>query len=120
MFQKRGYIEDSDVATLDEVATIEVDGMKMLWLSFTMYNAALTGFTIEGRVHPQGQWFSLAAASGDFTTPVHPIVKASGNLTTAGTSGTHWMKMDVSGLHEVRIKAGSGSSAAFVGHYGLG
>jgi len=119
-FTKRGVIANADIDAAEDVAIIEVDGMKYLWAEFVVGVANLSAFTIEGRVREAGNWFPLASVTGDYTTPVHPMVRASGNLAAAGFgSTTHFFKMDVSGLHSVRLRA-AGTSSTLTGSYGLG
>ena len=114
-----GTISNQAVTTLEGVATIDVRGCEVLWLSFLVGSAALTACNIEGRTHASGDWATLATAAGDYTTPVHPVLRASGSLVTAASGSTvHHAKLDVRGLESVRIQASSGTSSTVTGHWG--
>lgn len=118
-FARLGKLENADIDSAEDVAIIEVDGMKVLWLEFVITVAALTAFTIEYSLGNDGNWLPMASASGDFTTPNHPVLKASGSLVTASTSGVHWCKLDVAGVRRVRLRA-AGNSSNLLGKYSLG
>jgi hypothetical protein len=118
-FMKRGVIANADIDSLEVVATIETEGMKTLWLDFSVSVAALTGFAIDFQLRETGNWLSVANTGAAFTTPTHPVVRASGDLTGAGTSGVHWCRLDVSGVWAVRIRA-AGASSNLLGSFSLG
>ena len=115
----QGVFTNDDVDSAEDILILGVVGHETLWLSFVVGTASLTALTVELRVHPDGDWFTIASAAADFTTPEGPILGASGDLTTAASGSTvHWLKMDVSGVVAVRVKA-AGSSSTIAGHYGL-
>lgn len=114
-----GAIANTDVDDSEDVCIINVAGYKSLWLEFALTVANLSAFTVEYRVNGAGHWLPVAAASGDYTTPHHPVLKASGNLAAAASGSTHYVNLDVSGIHSVRIKA-AGTNSALSGSYGLG
>lgn len=119
-FTKRGVIANNDIDSIEDVAVIEVEGMKYLWIAFVVGVANLSAFTVDGKVLDTGDWFPLAAASGDYTSPVHPVLRASSNLAAAAFGSTvHFLKLDVSGLHSVRLRA-AGTSSTILGSFGLG
>ena len=114
-----GTISNQAVTTLEDVAIIGVRGAEVLQFSFLVGAAALTAFDIAGRVSSGGGWFTIATAAGDYTTPNHPVLDASGSLVTAAQGATvHWCKVDVRGLESVRLQASSGTSSTITGHYG--
>lgn len=71
-FTKRGVIANNDIDSIEDVAVIEVEGMKYLWIAFVVGVANLSAFTVDGKVLDTGDWFPLAAASGDYTSPFTP------------------------------------------------
>jgi len=106
---KRENFVNLDIDALEVVATLQVSDYSVLWLDFSVATAALSAFTVEYQIVGAGNWLPMAGVSGDFTTPNHPILKASGNLAAAGV-GIHWIKLDVRGVQNVRIKAAGTSS----------
>lgn len=115
---KIGALVNVDIDALEDVAVLDVSGFSVMWLEFAIGVAALTAFSIEYRLSGLGNWLPMASAGADFTTPVHPVIKASGALPTAGL-GNHWAKLDIQGIHSVRIKA-AGTSSTLTGKYSLG
>jgi hypothetical protein len=117
--RRTGTLLNADIDTSEEVAVIDTVGYGVLAVSFLVGVADLSAFIIQGRVHPSGGWFNLAAAGADFTSPNDPILGASGDITTAADGATvHWFKMDVLGLDAVRFMV-AGTSSTITGHYGL-
>lgn len=117
-FTRIGALANADIDTIEDVATIEINGMKILWIEFAIATAALTAFAIDFKLREAGNWITVASIAGDFTGPVHPVIKASGSLVTAGV-GNHWAKIDVTGVQKVRLRA-AGTSSALLGSFSLG
>lgn len=115
---KIGPLLNADIGAAEDIAVLDVSGFAVLWLEFTIAAAALTAFTIEYRLSGSGTWLPMASAGADFTTPVHPVIRASGALPTAGL-GNHWAKLDILGIHSVRIRA-AGTASSLTGKYSLG
>ena len=108
---KREKFTNSDIDSSEDIAVIEVADYTALWIEFLVGVANLTAFTIEYKLTGNGDYLPMASASGDYTTPNFPITKASGNLAAAAFGATvHWARMDVRGVHTVRIKAAGVSS----------
>jgi len=96
------------VATTDIVMVADTTSARALGLSLVNSGAnALDAFEVWGRFSPAGPSVKLASVAGDFTTPVFPIVKASGSPLNLAAAATAWMFMDVSALAEVSLKASS-------------
>jgi len=113
-----GTFTNYDVDSSEDVTTIHVRGMDSVFISFVVGTANLTAFTVEYRSHASGGWFTVASAAADYTSPEGPILGASGDLTIAASGATvHWIKLNVKGARDVRIKA-AGTSSTVVGHYG--
>lgn len=114
-----GAFANADVDTLEELVTIPTRAAEWLFVTFVVGTANLSDFLVEGRAHPSGGWASLATATGDFTTPVHPVIKASSDLNAAASGATvHWLKVDCAGLYEVKLSA-AGTSSTVTGHWGV-
>ena len=115
----QGAFANADVDTIEELATINTRGAEFLMVQFVVGTANLSDFLIEGRSHPSAGYSTLATATGDFTTPVHPVIKASGDLNAAASGATvHFVKMDVSGLYDVKLSA-AGTSSTVSGYWGV-
>lgn len=107
------------VTAEDGLTQIDVSGLKTLWIQFLVATAALTAFKVRGRVvGGEVAPFQLAGASADYTSPNgHPVVRASGDLTTAANGSTmHWMKLNVEGLKFIELRA-AGTSSGISGWY---
>ena len=93
-----------------------VHGSEYLGLSFLVGTADLTNFDIYYKFHPDGDAALAANADTDFTTPVHPVIKASGDLNVAAAGSTvHWAQLDIRGVYAIRLRA-AGTSSAVSGH----
>ena len=112
-----GVLSQTGIGTLTTVATIDTNERKTLWLSFTV-GVALTAFTVEFAVAHVGDFFTIANTGTDFTAPEGPVLGASGDLTTASISTVHWLKLNVDGVKQVRLKASS-TSGTITGNYQL-
>lgn len=118
MLGKIGTISNLDIDSNETIAEIDVSGFPVLWIRFTVAVASLTAFSVAFRLTGTDPYFTIASASGDFTTPEGPILGASGDLTGAA-AGSHWLKLDVAGIQTVRLQ-GAGSSSTVVGVYRKG
>lgn len=116
-----GKFTNSDVDSIEDLATIDVEGANVLWVQFLCTVAALTAFTVEYRAHPAAPWFTIASAGSDYTSPGGPMLGASGDLTTAAASSSavRWLKLNVQGVSAVRLRA-AGTSSVVVGYYRKG
>ena len=112
-----GTLAQVSIGTLTTVATIDCAEKKTMFLSFTV-GVALTAFTVEMAVAHTGNFFTIASVAADYLTPEGPVIGASGDLTVAAISTTHWLKLNVDGIKHVRIKASS-TSGTLTGHYQL-
>lgn len=114
-----GAFVNADVDTIEELATINTRAAEFLFVTFVVGTANLSDFLVEARVHPSGGWAVVATATGDFTTPVHPVIKASSDLNAAASGATvHWLKLDVAAFYEVRLSA-AGTSSTVTGNWGV-
>jgi hypothetical protein len=111
-----GTFSNADVDALETVVEIDVSYARRLNVSFAT-TVALTEFTVAFRVHASGSYFVVASLAADYTSPQGVMLGTSGDLTNAGTSGTHWLMLNVEGVQSVRLQAAS-SSAAVSGHWG--
>lgn len=117
-YSMHGPFSNSDVDAAEDVVTLKVRDMEELFLSFVVGTANLSAFTVEYRVAPEGGWFTVASAAGDYTSPDGVILGASGDLTTAAAGSTvHWLNLSVKAVHDIRIRA-AGTSSTISGHWG--
>ena len=100
-------------AALVPVLEIDVAGKEFLFVAFTVATAALDQLQVIARAvaEKSGHPAIIASIGTDFTTPLGDIVKASGDLTVASTSGVHWLSMTVGGFSVVEIHCASGTTS---------
>ena len=99
------------VTALSDVGIFEVQGCERLAIDIAVATAALTGFVVQGKVHPNSAFVNYFSAAADYTSPAGLVVDASGDLTTLGVGNTGWLVLLVDGLHSVKIRASSAGSA---------
>ena len=115
----RGTFANADVDSSEEVVTIDVTNRDYLWLTFVVGTANLSAFVVNYRVHPSGGYTVAASAAGNYTTPVHPVIKATGDLNVAASGATvHSVKLDVKGVESVQVTA-AGTNSTITGYYSL-
>ena len=100
--------------------TLNVLGLTRLFVQFSVATQALDAFLISAKAHPDATAVTIASSAANFTSPVDPIVAASGDLTTTAAAGTGWFLMNVVGLHEVTISASGAVNNAAVTIYACG
>lgn len=106
---------NATVTALASLGVIQTCECERLTVQMVVGVANLSDFLIEGRCHPSAGYSKLADVTGDFTTPVNPIIKASGDLNAAGFGATvHFFIMDVRGLYDVKISAAGTASTVAV------
>ncbi len=106
------------VTALADVKELEVRQQETLWFSFLVGVANLTQFVVQYRLSGDGDWFTVASASADYTVPNGPVLGASADLSTAAFGSTvYWIKLDVKGVHSVRIRA-AGTASTVTGDFG--
>ena len=106
-----GHFTNADVDTLEDLVEIPCIGKERLAVSFVVGTANLSDFDIGGKVCDDQGYAVLATATGDFTTPVFPVIKASGDLGAAASGATvHWIVIDCRGWHTIRLRAAGTSS----------
>ena len=106
--------------TVFTVATIPIDqGFGNLWFDFDLTaDAALTAFNTDIRAHADGNWYTVANATSDYTTNIQaPIRAVEDNPVTLAASGNTLIWMDVKGLNSVRFQAKAGASDAVVSDF---
>lgn len=117
MLVASGPISNADVDALESLVEITVMGAERLFVQFTVATASLSDFLVEAKASDGMGYSTMATATGDFTTPVFPILKASGDLNAAASGSTvHWMMMDCAGLHTVKLSA-AGTSSVIAGQW---
>jgi NADP-dependent 3-hydroxy acid dehydrogenase YdfG len=113
---EEGVISNADVDAIEDIATIDAAALRTIWVSFTVATAALTSFVVQFKCHSSGTFDTVASVAGDYTAPEGPIMGASGDLTVAGV-GSHFLKLDVEGVNEVKLRA-AGTSSVITGYWG--
>jgi len=94
-------------ATTDDLKTIYLDHMTTARVAVTETGNAvnLDAFEIEYKFHEDGEWISVAAAAGDYTTPTSPVIAASGDLASLVKDTAGWVVLDVRGVYAVKFSA---------------
>jgi len=96
------------------LGTFDVCGRDVMYVDLTTTGDTLSGFSVEYRAHENAQYQTVAEAAADYTTPIAPVVRASGDLTIAAV-GDHALILDVRGIESVRLLVDhAGESAATV------
>lgn len=121
MAQETTKLPDSVIAKNEALAipqtgntvllTVPVHGLQDLAVQLSNADQALDALIVEGRVHEDAAFFTIASVAGDFTSPTGFMLKASGSPVTLGAGSSAWFLMDVRGLFEVRVSASSGNVA---------
>ena len=90
--------------TLTSIITIPTQNYKRLMVRFTASVQAIDKFQISARCVAGGTLCIIAGptASGGFTSPIRPLLGASGDLTVL-SGATGWFYMDVEGIFDVDI-----------------
>jgi hypothetical protein len=113
MPEARGY-ESAKTLTgsLTTVTEIPVDGSIGMVIQFTMTGQPLTSFSIGGKLSGFNNgvadldYSTLASAAAAYTTPVYPVLKASGDLNIAAAGATpHLLQMDVAAYDKIIVRA---------------
>lgn len=115
---RQGKIVNLDIGATEDVLDIDVSGFQVLWLELVLTVAALTAFTVEYKLVGTGSWLPMASAGANYTGPVHPVLKASGDLNLLAV-GTGFLKLDITGVARVRIRA-AGTSSVLNGNWSVG
>lgn len=92
-------------------------------VSFQIDNTiqALDAFIVEGRVHPDASYFTIASAAGDFSAPSGRILPGvSGAPVTLAASASARFDMDTSGLYSIRVSASAAVDGAVITIYASG
>ena len=102
------HSETTTSATLDEVLTsvmkVQTRNYKRLFCLVTASVVAFDQFVVYAKPHAANTVYAtIASTSGGFTSPIRPMLGASGNL-TALDGATGWFYMDVEAIDEVDIK----------------
>jgi hypothetical protein len=90
---------------LTEIARLVIPkGVRRIGFSITLANVQpFNAFQLRGRVG--GIEFTLASAAANFTSPVAPLVRASGDLTSQAANTSGFLLIDVEGLDEIALFA---------------
>ena len=106
-----GHFTNADVDTIESLVEIPCIGKERLAVQFVVGTANLSDFQVDGKVADDMGYSTLASATGDFTTPVLPIIKASSDLNAAASGSTvHYLVIDCRGFHTIRLQAAGTSS----------
>lgn len=111
---KRWDCSNSDVDSLEEVCSIGLTYQySQCAFDFTVGTSALTDFDIK--ITTVTNEVTEYSTSGDYTTPTGYLFYTSGDLTTAGTSGSHSFVMDrLSTVNRIAVDA-AGTNSVITG-----
>lgn len=117
-YSRNGTFSNADIDAAETVVEIHVRDNEELFLSFLVGVADLTAFAVDFKVHDDGDYFTVASAAGDYTSPAGVVLGAQGDLTIAADGATvYWLNLSVKAVHTVRIRA-AGTSSTITGHFG--
>ena len=115
-----GTFSNLDVDASEVVLEVIVREHRHMWVTFVVGVASFTAFVVAYQAYPGGAFVTVASATADYTTGIDvdgPVRGASGDLTGAA-AGTHWLALNLGGVHAVRLSA-AGANTTVVGGYGL-
>ena len=112
--QRAGYFSGAanamDNSGLQDIFTMDVEGLARIALRITVATNALAAFAIQGLLHPDDSaYVTLKSTAGQFSSPTGILVDSSGDLTTQAV-GSGWFVMDVAGLSKIKIRANSSAA----------
>lgn len=111
-----GACSNADVDTIETLCTITVTGYDKCSMVFTVATAILSDFNVD-LANDATTFVTIATSATDYTSPAGHIYGASGDLTVAATSGTHFVEVDgLAGWDTLRLQA-AGTSSAVTGTY---
>lgn len=94
------------------VFDVPVEGFGIMGLSIINSSlVALDDLHFEAKFSEFGQAITVAGAALDYTTPVFPVKKASGNLNVLAGGGVAFIIIDVSAFWSLAIVASSSGPA---------
>lgn len=115
---KIGQFEETGVAVADDIATKwTVDCNRQdQQVRFTVKNShasvAFAEFAVAIRPTTNAAFVTHASTAGSFTTPVHPMVDASGSPVTLAAGASVSFAYDISGIDAIRIQIGGDGAAS--------
>ena len=91
-------------------------------VSFQVDNVdqALDAFIVEGRVHQDASYFTIASVAGDFSTPAARVFNVSGAPVSLAAGASARFDLDTSGLFSVKVSASAAVDDAVVTIYASG
>ena len=90
--------------------TINVQGVKRLFVHLTVATADLNSFAISAKATADATAATLFSTSGHYTSPAGRLKGASADLTTL-SQGTGWFDIDTEGLDVIILNPGSAGAA---------
>lgn len=97
-----------------------LDGVEKVSFQVDNITQALDAFVVEGRVHQDASYFTIANAAGDFSAPSGRIFNVSGAPVSLAASASARFDLDVSGLYSVKVSASAAADSAVVTIYASG
>ncbi len=98
------------VAGLTTAATIPVEGLEQIGIEILndAGGSDLDALNVDFLFHPDAtDWYTVATAGADYTTPVWPVLKASADPTGLTAGSSVGIVLDVRAAYQVRIQASS-------------
>ena len=97
-------------ASSTEMLTVDVRGMKRLFVVITASVAAMTAVLVKAAAIKDGTLVTVATSGADYTTPNAIMLAASGDP-IALSAASAWFLLDVTGMAEVAIFATTDAGA---------
>ena len=94
-----------------DLIDLDVSNLDRIWAQVRVTGQALDAFVVQGLLHPDGTYITLASTAAHYTSPAGIIYGASGDLTALAADATGWVAVDVKGLSRLKFLASSGSAA---------
>lgn len=100
------------LATTDAIAVIPVRDCQDVSISVKNAGAnAFDAFVVKGRAGPNLPWTTLLSASGDYTTPKYPLMRATTDPTTLAGGADTALMLKAAGFYELQVLASSAVAA---------
>jgi hypothetical protein len=95
-------------------------GVEKVSFQVDVTTQALDAFIVQGRVHQDASYFTIANAAADFSAPSGRILAANGALCSLAAAASGRFDLDTSGLFSVKVSASAAVDGAVVTIYATG
>jgi len=110
--QFEGAANALDNSGVQDIFTLNVEGLSRIAIKLTVATNALAAFVIQASFDGLDATFNtIKSTAGEFTSPTGVLIDSSGDL-TAQAVGTGWFVLDVAGFKVVKLQANSSGASS--------